>query len=81
LNKEKGYEYGIDVTETDQAKYLTRAIEIGRGYGWVGGMFVWNLNFQIFVPDTDEKWPFGIVRKDYSPRPAYTALKALRKIP
>lgn len=81
LNKAKGYEYGTDVTEADQAKYLTRAIEIGRGYGWVGGMFVWNLNFQIFVPDTDEKWPFGIVRKDYSPRPAYTALKALTKIP
>ena len=79
LNKAKGYEYGADNSEADQAKYLVRAYQIGREVGWVSAMFVWNLNFQMIVPDTDEKWPFGIVKKDGSPRPAYTALKQLPK--
>lgn len=79
LNKAKGYEYGADNSEADQAKYLVRAFQIGREVGWISAMFVWNLNFQMIVPDTDEKWPFGIVKKDGSPRPAYTALKQLPK--
>jgi hypothetical protein len=79
LNKAKGYEYGADNTEADQARYLVRAYQIGREVGWVSAMFVWNLNFQMIVPDTDEKWPFGIIKKDGSPRPAYTALKQLPK--
>ena len=79
MNKAKGYEYGADNSEADQARYLVRAYQIGREVGWVSAMFVWNLNFQMIVPDTDEKWPFGIVKKDGSPRPAYTALKQLPK--
>jgi hypothetical protein len=79
LNKARGYEYGADNSEADQAKYLVRAFQIGREVGWISAMFVWNLNFQMIVPDTDEKWPFGIVKKDGSPRPAYTALKQLPK--
>ena len=45
----------------------------------MGPMFVWNLNFAAVVPPTDEKAPFGILRPDYSPRPAYDALKAMGK--
>jgi len=37
-------------------------------------MFVWNLNFQTAVPPTDEKWGFGVIRSDWSSRPAYAAL-------
>lgn len=80
-NKVKGYEYGADNTEADQASYLVRAFEIGRQYGWVGGMFVWNLNFQQIVDDRDEKWAFGVVRKDGSPRPSFTALARMPKNP
>lgn len=79
LNKAKGYEYGVDNSELQQAQYLVRGIQIGREVGWVSAMFVWNVNFQMMVPDTDEKWPFGIVKKDGSPRPAYTALKQMPK--
>ena len=44
-------------------------------------MFVWNLNFQqVFGPD-DERWAFGIVRADQSPRPAYLALQSMPKPP
>lgn len=63
------------VTEQQQARYLVRALEIGQSYDWVGVMFVWNLNFQVTSNATDEKWGYGILRPDWSPRPAFTALK------
>ncbi len=80
-NLAPGYEYGADNTEQEQAAFLVRAFEMGRAYGWVDGMFVWNLNFQQLVPATDEKFPFGIVRPDGAPRPAYTALQWMPKRP
>ena len=45
-------------------------------YPWMGAIFVWNLNFQSVVPQTDEKWGFGIMRPDLTARPAYSALAA-----
>jgi hypothetical protein len=42
-------------------------------------MFQWNLNFQLDVPQTDEKWGFAIVRSDYSGRPAYFSLLGMPK--
>jgi hypothetical protein len=42
-------------------------------------MIVWNLNYQLAVPKTDEKWAFGLIRSDWSPRPAYTALQNMPK--
>lgn len=78
-NRAGGYEYGKDNTEHDQARYLVRALELGRNYGWVGGMFAWNLNFQQIVAASDEKHPFGIIRADGTPRPAYLAVQAMPK--
>ena len=43
-------------------------------------MFQFNLNFQIAVPPTDEKWGFGILHPDWSGRPAYFALANLPKV-
>jgi hypothetical protein len=31
------------------------------------------------VPQTDEKWGFGIIRSDWSGRPAYNALAQMPK--
>jgi polysaccharide biosynthesis protein PslG len=78
-NQAPGYEYGRDVTEFDQANWLVQAFQLGRGWGWIDGMFVWNLNFQQIVPAADEKFPFGIVRPDGTPRLAYTQLKFMAK--
>jgi len=78
-NQAKGYEYGKYVSETQQAQYLTRAFELGRSYPWMGVMFVWNLNFASITPPTDEKYPWGVLKADGSPRPAYTALKNVPK--
>ncbi len=79
-NQAPGYEYGYQNSEEDQARYLVRAFEIARSrYPWVQAMFVWNLNFATVVPPTDEKGPFGIIRPDWTPRPAFWALVDMPK--
>ncbi|MFP3896999.1 MAG: cellulase family glycosylhydrolase [Anaerolineales bacterium] len=68
------YEYAADNTEAEQAQYIVRAYEMSRSWGWVGPMFLWNLNFAPVAGAQDEKAAFGIVRDDWSPRPAFHAL-------
>ena len=75
-----GYDYCRDVSEADQARYLVDAITMVKtSYPYVTNMFVWNLNFQMIVPEQDQMWGFGVIRADGSPRPAYTALARLPK--
>jgi hypothetical protein len=74
-----GYEYARDNSEADQAAYLVRAIELARQRPWVRLFVVWNLNYRVVVPPTDEKYAFGIVREDWTPLPAYLVLKAMPK--
>jgi hypothetical protein len=45
-NPHPGYEYALDNTTTEQAEWAVRAYQLGRGWGWVGPMFLWNLNFE-----------------------------------
>jgi hypothetical protein len=81
-NQAPGYEYGKDNTEANQADYLVRAFTLAKTkYPWMGVMFVWNLNFATLpdLPSTDEKAPFSVLNKDWSPRPAYTALQKMPK--
>lgn len=77
----RGYEYAYQNSEQEQADYLVRAFEKGRTeyQPWMGGMFVWNLNFATVCMSTDEKSAFGIIRADWNPRPAYEALKSMPK--
>ena len=75
----KGYEYARCNSEADQARFLVRAFQKVRETPYVTHLIVWNLNFQQVVPNTDEKWAFGILRPDLSPRPAYDAIKAMPK--
>jgi polysaccharide biosynthesis protein PslG len=74
-----GYEYCQYVTEEQQAQFLMQAYQMARQTPYVGAMFEWNLNFQMAVPQTDEKWGFSIVKADYSGRPAYFALLGMPK--
>jgi hypothetical protein len=76
----KGYEYAACNSEADQANFLVRSFAKVRAESpYVTHMIIWNLNFQQVVPNTDEKWAFGILRPDLSPRPAYNAIKAMPK--
>jgi hypothetical protein len=80
-NTAPGYEYGQLISPELQAQYLTRAYEKGRTeYPWMGVMAVWNLNFSTLgLGPEDEKVPWSVLNPDYSPRPAYTALKNMPK--
>jgi hypothetical protein len=79
-NAAKGYEYGEFITEDQQAQYLVRAYDWAKqNWPWVGVLFLWNLNFSTVSPPTDEKTPWSIIYADYSPRPAYDAVKKMPK--
>jgi hypothetical protein len=56
-----------------------QAFQKARALDYVAGMMQWNLNFQLAVPQTDEKWGFGVIRDDWSARPAYSALTEMPK--
>ena len=78
-NPVPGYEYCKYITEDLQSQFLYQAYQMARQTPYVGAMFMWNLNFQLSVPQTDEKWAFGIVRADYTGRPAYGRLLGMPK--
>jgi hypothetical protein len=74
-----GYEYCTYLTPQNQADFLVKAFAKARTLDYVAGMVVWNLNFQQVVPSTDEKWGFGVLNADGTPRPAYAALAQMSK--
>ena len=75
----RGYEYAADNTEAEQAQFISRAYQVAKGWGWVGPMFLWNLNFGCICGPQDEKAAFGILRPDGSPRQAFAALANMPK--
>ena len=56
-----------------------QGLQKARDTDYVAGMMQWNLNFQMAVPQSDEKWGFGIIRSDWSGRPAFQALADVPK--
>jgi hypothetical protein len=74
-----GYEYCSSIDATTQATFLVQAFQMARALDYVAGMMQWNLNFQLAVLQTDEKWGFGVLRDDWSGRPAYNALAQMPK--
>lgn len=76
-----GFEYGQYNSEAEQAQYTRRALEIAANdyQPWVGGMFLWNLNFVVSLGyygyERDQQAAFSVLYKDWSPRPAYTEFK------
>ena len=74
----QGYEYAADNTELEQAEYLVTALQIARNKGYMGVTFIWNLNFAPARGKDDERAAFGILREDWSQRPAYQTLVVAR---
>jgi hypothetical protein len=68
--------YAHENTEANQAEWLAQAFRIGKERHYITAMFVWNLNF--FGVD-QAKRAFAVINPDWSPRPAYTALRNLAK--
>ena len=80
-NAPNGYEYAELISPELQAQYLVRAFQKGKNdYPWMGVMSVWNLNFATLgLPANDEKVGWAVLNADWSPRPAFTALKNMPK--
>jgi hypothetical protein len=74
-----GYEYAADIDEAQQADYIRGAYHWAAGWGHAGTLVLWNLNLWPIAGAENEMSKFSILRGDWSPRPAYTALKALPK--
>ncbi|MEM7344200.1 MAG: hypothetical protein AAF485_08145 [Chloroflexota bacterium] len=72
-NPQQGYEYARDNTPEEQAQWIVEAYQIAQGWGWVGPMFLWNLDYGVTASGT-ELANFGILNT-----PAYGALVALPK--
>ncbi|HEX2171313.1 MAG TPA: hypothetical protein VHL09_02565 [Dehalococcoidia bacterium] len=75
------YAYAAQNSEQDQANFIVRAFQIARERGYVGGMMLWNLNFAPSAEPNDRwaKEAFSIIRRDWSPRPAYHAVASMPK--
>ncbi len=73
-----GCPYAYDNTQAEQAEWTPKAYQIGRQRGYMGVMFLWNLNYGM-VGDTDGKPEFGILYPNGTPRPAYSALASMPK--
>ncbi len=71
------FEFAKDNTLEEQAWYIQRAFELGREWGWVGPMFLWNLDYAITAPET-ELANFSIITRQ-GVTPAYEALRAMPK--
>jgi polysaccharide biosynthesis protein PslG len=73
-----GYEYAAINTEASRAQYVVRAYQMGKAWGWVGPMFLWNLNFRVVAPGSEQA-AFGIVNNNWGRTDAYNALAGMAK--
>lgn len=77
-NPPAGREYAADNTLEEQRDWTVKAYQVGKSWGWVGPMFLWNLNFRQIVPGS-EQGMWSIIEYDGSPLPVYTALQDMAK--
>jgi hypothetical protein len=75
----KGLEYQGDITEGQQADYIVRAFQWARDWDHVGVMFLWNLNYWSAAGPESEMAKYSLLRADWSPRPAYLAVRDTAK--
>lgn len=68
------------VDRNTQAAYTGRALEFaGRNWRWAGPMFLWNLNWNLYDESYEPlcshlRW-YGILNRDGSPLPVYSAVQ------
>ena len=72
-NPQAGYEYARDNTPDEQARWIVDAYQWAKGIGWVGPMFLWNLDYGVTAAGT-ELANFGIIGT-----PAYNAIATMPK--
>lgn len=81
LNVQPPPEYGfVAYTSVDeQASYVVRGFQLGKELGYVGPMFLWNLNYCPVVGLTGEQCLWSLLDPAGNPRPAYLMLRDATK--
>jgi hypothetical protein len=74
---QSGYEYAADNTLEEQAKWIAEAFQQAKDWQWVGPMFLWNLNYAVTRPGSEQA-AFSILTAE-GPSPAYHALASIPK--
>jgi hypothetical protein len=69
---ETGYEYAADNTRQEQAQWIVEAYQQAANWGWAGPMFLWNLNYGITRPGSEQA-AFSILTSEGT-TPAYQSL-------
>ncbi len=77
-NPPAGREYAADNSREEQRDWTVGAFQMGKAWGWVGPMFLWNLNFCQIVPGSEQAM-WSIIEYDGSPHPVYIALRDMAK--
>ena len=73
-----GYEYAADNTESERAAWVVKAYQMCKNWGWVGVATLWNLDFRIVAPGSEQAL-FGILENDWWPTQTYGALRDMAK--
>jgi hypothetical protein len=63
----------------EQAQYVVRGYQLGREMGYIGPMFLWNLNFCSVVGVTGEQCLWSLLDPADNPRPAYMSVQGISK--
>ena len=71
-NPPASYEYAQDNTAQEQAQWIAGAFTQAKNWGYVGPMFLWNLNYAVTHPGSEQAL-FSILTSQ-GPTPAYQAL-------
>jgi hypothetical protein len=71
------YEYAADNTRAEQAQWIGEAYQQAKQWGWVGPMFLWNLNYAITRPGSEQA-AFSILMPE-GPTPAYQTIAGASK--
>ncbi len=75
-----GFEFALDNTLEDQARWNVQAFQLMREWGFVRLAFLWNLNYsQLGWGPEDPNAPYGIIDMQGAPRPAFHAIQEMEK--
>jgi len=75
-----GFEFALDNTLEDQARWNVEAFHLMREWGFVRLAFLWNLNYsQLGWGPEDPNAPYGLIDMQGAPRPAFHAIQEMEK--
>ncbi|MDY0020406.1 MAG: cellulase family glycosylhydrolase [Anaerolineae bacterium] len=78
----EGFDFAWDNTEAEQAEWDVQAFQLMREWGIVRLAFLWNLDYwQKGTGETDPNAPYSLTNRKGVPRPAFSAIQAMPKIP